>query len=63
MGTWVNEWNLDKSRINEWLADPDTFPGEQTSNLANIVGILLEKTNPKYENHEIAYLDFYFNIV
>lgn len=63
MESWVNEWNLDKSRINEWLADPDTFPGEQTSNLANIVGILLEKTNPKYENHEIAYLDFYFNIV
>ena len=59
---WVSEWDLDKSRINEWLLEPENFEGEKTNNLEEIVEIMLQRTDPEYDSHEIAYLDYFFNI-
>lgn len=60
---WIFEWDLDKSRMNEWLENPDSFPGRKTNNLKETVQLLMKKTEPNYAVHEIAYLDCYFNIV
>lgn len=60
---WIFEWDLDKSRMSEWLDNPDSFPGDKTNNLKETVQLLMKKTEPNYTAHEIAYLDYYFNVV
>lgn len=59
---WVEEWDLDKSRMNEWLENSETFPGHQTNNLLELVELFMEKIKADYPYHEIAYLDFYFSV-